>query len=105
MAGNEFTVTGRLPRGERIEVRLKRKRSNLGAWWLDEEGTVGHNCLHEFDCNAFPAWFSKVARGFDPVQGTFRAYCLSCGVDVPQQVFIFADLRRLGSQLTEVMEP
>ena len=87
-----------IPTGDRIEVYLKAKRSNLGAWWLDQDGTVGHDCLHQMDCGTSPAWLSKVARGYDPVHGCFRNYCMTCGADAPEEVFEFAQLTKFGTK-------
>jgi hypothetical protein len=79
------------------------KRTNLGAWWLDSEGTIGHDCLHHVDGTS-PIWFSRVARGFDPIQGCFRAYCMTCGIDAPEEVFEFADLRKFGTKYAKALE-
>lgn len=104
MGDDKFEALNKIPTGERIEIQLGRKRSNLGAWWLDAEGTIGHDCLHQMDLGKFPAWFSRVARGYDPVQGCFRSYCMTCGTDAPEEVFEFADLRKFGKGLKQSVE-
>ena len=103
MADNKFEVVGKPPVGDRIEIILGRKKVNLGAWWMDNEGTVGHDCLHHLNGGkAF--WYSRVARGYDPVNGCFRSYCMSCGADAPEEVFNFANLRKFGETYKDAMK-
>ena len=104
MDNDKFESVNKIPTGERMEVRLGLGRSNLGSWWMDGEGTIGHNCLHQLDGGTNPAWFSRVANGYDPVGGCFRAYCMTCGTDAPEEVFQFASLKRFGKIYKKAME-
>ena len=102
----KFEVIGKIPTtNNRPEVILGRGISNIGPWFMDENGTVGHNCLHVvLNNDEEPPWYGRIYDGYDPCKGLFRKFCMACGVTCPDEVTEFAKLQRFGQRYSKAAE-
>jgi hypothetical protein len=86
-------------------VYLSGKCVKLENWWMDEEGTIGHDCKKWLNDNAMKGYNSnnrldtiyigRTMKGYNPIKGVFGRVCVNCGEDAPDWLEQHSMLRRL----------
>lgn len=79
----------------RKHIILGKKRSRLEDWWIDDEGSIGHDCNFKINQGMEPLFFGKTFNGWNPIVGRFLRTCTNCGEEAPKELEIHSKLRRL----------